>query len=191
MDLLEQNELEELGAAGVSAISKIARGIFGEPGHRTSEKQASAELSPKIPVPTDYGAIEKRACALELLRLNVVTPAQALSLGKFANVTLEHARRSLDRLDSLERNKPTVGQAARYGALGAAGGAAIGAIGNAIEHGTALKGATPKAKALNLAANAVKGSLGGGAIPLARASLDRRAELGTLRRFMHETPTEG
>jgi len=105
---------------------------------------------------------------------------------KTAGVTPERARRSLDRLDTLESNKPTVGQAGRYGAIGGVGGAGIGAIGNMIEHGSALKGATPKAKALNFAANAAKGALGGGAIPLLRNTMDRRAEVGTLHKFVRE-----
>jgi hypothetical protein len=115
-----------------------------------------------------------------------VTALQAGALRKYAAVSEEQARRSFDRLDALERNKPTVGQAGRYGALGAVGGAAIGGIGNAIEHGGALKGATPRAKLLNVGANAVKGALGGGAIPLMRNQLDRHAEVGTLRQFMNQ-----
>lgn len=130
----------------------------------------------------------KRACARELLRLHAITGGQALALGKFAEVSAEQARRSLDRLDSLERNKPTLRQAARYGAVGGIGGGAIGALGHLVETGSPTKGTTPKAKALNLAANVVKGTLGGGAIPLVRTGLDRRAETNTLRRFMQENP---
>ncbi len=103
---------------------------------------------------------------------------------KSAAVSEDQARRSLDRLDTLERNKPTLGQVGRYGGIGGLGGAAIGAVGNAIETGSALKGATPREKALNLAASTVKGALGGGALPLLRAHSDRHAEMGTLRKFM-------
>ncbi len=119
-----------------------------------------------------------------LLLLAAGAAAGAAELEKQAAVSIDDARRSLDRLDTLERNAPTVRQVGRYGAVGGLGGAAIGAIGNSIEHGSALKGATPKAKALNLAANTVKGALGGGALPLMRTTLDRRAEKNTLRRFM-------
>jgi hypothetical protein len=110
---------------------------------------------------------------------------------KSAAVTPDDARRSLDRLDTLERNKPTVRQVGRYGVLGGLSGAAIGATANAIEHGGALKGATPKAKLLNVGANAVKGALGGGAVPLLRAHSDRQAEMGTLRRFMNQDKVAG
>lgn len=130
----------------------------------------------------------KLACARELLAQGAVLPRQALDLAKFAEISPEHASRSLDRLNALEQNKPTVRQAGRYGAIGALGGAGIGAVGHLIEHGSALKGATPKAKLLNLGANAVKGALGGGAIPLVRNAMDRRAEVGTLRKFMQENP---
>jgi hypothetical protein len=125
---------------------------------------------------------------LEILRVDAENAAEWI---KSASVSVEQARRSLDRLDTLERNKPTAGQVARYGSIGALGGAAAGAVGNAIEHGTALKGATPKAKVLNLAASAAKGAIGGGALPLLRSHSDRRAEMGTLRSFMNQDKVAG
>lgn len=179
MDLLEQDELEAMGRSYGQSLRKLAARL-----RPPVEKQASALVeeysAPEIP------DVVKIACALELLRLNAITDGQAEALVKAATVTHEQARRSLDRLDSLERNKPTAGQLARYGSIGGLGGAAIGAVGNAIETGTGLKGATPKAKVLNMAANAAKGALGGGAIPLLRMHSDRRAEMGTLRKYMQE-----
>lgn len=114
-------------------------------------------------------------------------------LAKLGTVTSEDARRSLDRLDSLEKNRPTAGQVARYGGLGAVGGVAIGSVGNLIEHGTPFvhfPGATPRQKALSMAAGAAKGAISSGAIPLVRAHLDRRAEMGTLRRYMQENAAQ-
>lgn len=178
MDLLEQDELEDLGRLYGRSMRKLAAPFL--PPAPVVEKKAEKYSSPEIP------DVVKIACARELLRLNAITTGQAEALVKAATVTHEQARRSLDRLDSLERNKPTVGQLARYGTIGGLGGAAIGAVGNAIETGTAMKGATPKAKALNFAANAAKGALGGGAIPLLRMHSDRRAEMGTLRKYMQE-----
>jgi hypothetical protein len=128
----------------------------------------------------------KIACARELLAQGAVLPQQALDLAKYAEVSPERARRSLDRLDALEQSKPTIGQAARYGTIGGIGGAGIGAVGHMIETSSPLKGATTKAKLLNLGANAAKGALGGGAIPLMRNTMDRRAEVGTLRKYMRE-----
>ena len=107
-------------------------------------------------------------------------------LVKMSAVSDEAARRSLDRLDQLEKSKPTAGQVARYGALGAGAGTVAGALGNAIEHGSAFKGSTPKAKALNLAAAGAKGAIGGGVVPLVRAHLDRKAEEHTLKKYMAE-----
>lgn len=129
------------------------------------------------------------ALADELEALGGVTHGQADALRKHAAVSEEQARRSLDRLQTLEQNKPTLGQAGRYGALGGAGGAVIGAVGNAIEHGGPLKGATPRARLLNVGANIAKGAIGGGAIPLARNQLDRRAEVGTLNKFVNQQGT--
>lgn len=120
---------------------------------------------------------------LEILRVDAEQGAEWI---KSAAVSVDQARRSLDRLDTLERNKPTTGQVARYGGIGALGGAAAGAVGNIIEHGSALKGDTLKAKGLNLAASAAKGAIGGGALPLLRAHSDRHAEMGTLRNFMNQ-----
>lgn len=190
MDLLELDEIQLLGRTLRDARLKIAQCLTP-----VSEKKASKnEVSPGLHSGIDYiippatfGAV-KRACALELELIGAVSAGQARAAEKLAEVSPDQARRSLDRLDTLERNKPTLGQAARYGAVGGLGGAAIGAVGNAIEHGGALKGGTLKAKVLNLGANAAKGAIGGSALPLARAHLDRRAELGTLRRFMQEEP---
>lgn len=120
---------------------------------------------------------------LEVLRLDAEKAAEWI---KSAAVSVDDARRSLDRLDTLERNKPNIRQVGRYGTIGGLGGAGIGAVGNLIETGSALKGVTPKEKALNLASSAVKGALGGGALPLLRAHSDRHAEMGTLRKFMNQ-----
>jgi len=184
MDLLEPNELEGLGRAYSTSMRKLAdMFMFKRPSHDEpfpweKKKSSAPAIDPAVKV----------ACARELLRLNAVTADQALALAKSAAVSPDAARRSLDRLDTLERNKPNVGQVARYGGIGALGGAAAGALGNAIEHGTALKGATPKAKALNLVSAAAKGAIGGGALPLLRSHSDRHAEMGTLRKFMQESP---
>lgn len=101
-------------------------------------------------------------------------------LQKLGAVSDEHAQRSLDRLDSLERSRPTVGQVGRYGAIGAVAGPAIGAISNIIEK------KPPIGSVRSLAASAVKGGLSASAIPLARAHFDRKAEIGTLHRYLKE-----
>jgi hypothetical protein len=100
-------------------------------------------------------------------------------LEKLGAVSAEEARRSLDRLDSLEQNKPTAGQVARYGALGAAAGGLTKTISNAIESGGRPTGR-------GALAGATAGALSLGAVPLIRQHLDRKAEYGKLKRFMHE-----
>lgn len=115
-------------------------------------------------------------------------------LEKLGEVTADQARRSLDRLDSLERNKPTAGQVGRYAALGAVAGPAISAVGNVIKGKNPFEGATIKDKLRDVAAQAAKGSLSAGAVPLIRGHLDRRAEEGTLRSYLKQAasaPTRG
>lgn len=189
MDLLAPEELAALGQSYGRSMRKMAdMFMFRRTSHQQPfpwEKRDSSAPA-KGPAKEGLDSAVKVAFARELLRLNAITPFQAVELAKAAAVTTEQARRSLDRLDTLERNKPTLGQVGRYGGIGALGGAAAGAVGNAIEHGSALKGATPKAKVLNLAASAAKGAIGGGALPLLRSHSDRRAETGTLRKFMQE-----
>lgn len=113
-------------------------------------------------------------------------------LEKLGAVSAEDARRSLDRLDTLERSKPTAEQAVRYGTLGALAGGATKAISHGIEHGK-----MPGVRGVLGAA--AGGAIGMGALPLVRAHLDRRAEKSKLREFMkqgfeasaYSTPIEG
>lgn len=107
-------------------------------------------------------------------------------LEKLGAISPEQARRSLDRLDVLERNRPTGGQVARYGALGAATAPVIGMVSNVIRKKPIIEGKLLADKARSVAADAAKGALGMGAVPLARGQLDHRAEMGTLKNFLKE-----
>jgi hypothetical protein len=98
-------------------------------------------------------------------------------LVKLGVISDEQARASLDRLESLEKNKPTGGQVARYGVLGAGAGAVGKAVSHSIEHGR-----LPVGRSLGGAAAA--GAIGMGAMPLFRSSLDQRAEMGRLKKYM-------
>lgn len=99
---------------------------------------------------------------------------------KLGAISDEHAQKSLDRLDTLERNRPTLKQVGRYGAIGALAGPAISAVGNIIEKKPAFGGLR------SIAAQAAKGSLSAGALPLVRTHLDRHAEIGTLKKYVKE-----
>jgi hypothetical protein len=101
-------------------------------------------------------------------------------LVKLGAVSDEHAQLAKERLDSLERNRPTVGQLGRYGAIGAIAGPAIGAVGNLIEK------KSPFGSLRNVAAQAAKGGLAASTIPLARVALDRRAAAGTMKKYENE-----
>lgn len=178
MDLLEPEELEAMGRAYASSLRKLA--------HRQLKLADSQEITLKSASAWGPSASSPHSSSPEISYLQVDAARAAAELQKIAAVSTDTARRSLDRLDTLERNKPNVGQVARYGGIGALGGAGAGALGNIIEHGTALRGATPKAKALNLVSSAAKGAIGGGALPLLRSHSDRHTEMGTLKKFMQE-----
>lgn len=100
-------------------------------------------------------------------------------LEKLGAVSHEEASAALDRLDTLERNKPTITQVARYGGLGAATGVGVSALRNVIKgnHHGGLRG---------IAADATAGALTTGAVPLLRAHLDRKAESGVLEKYLTE-----
>jgi hypothetical protein len=109
-------------------------------------------------------------------------------LAKLGAVSDDEARRSLDRLDALERNKPTLGQTARNGAL--ASGA--GVLGHVI--GRAIEGGANKPTARSMLGSAASGALLAGGVPLVRTALDQRAEKGTLKRYLHQgdfAPNQG
>lgn len=115
-------------------------------------------------------------------------------LAKIGAISDEQARGSLERLDTLERNKPTMGQMGRYAGLGAVTAPAMGMISTAIRSGgkALVEGGTVKDKLRSVAADAAKGAVGMGAMPLLRSHLDRRAEVGTLKNYMqqpHELPS--
>lgn len=118
---------------------------------------------------------------------NIQQNANARHLNKKAAVSDEQAQSAVNRLDTLERNKPTFRQAARYGAIGAAAGPAMNLIGSAIAKKNPFKDTT---MLRGLASDATKGAIAGGAVPLLRSHLDRRAEVGTLKNYLSERQKE-
>jgi len=103
-------------------------------------------------------------------------------LQKLGAVSDEQAKASLDRLESLEKSKPTLGQVGRYAGLGAITAPAMGLIGSAIAKKPYVHAGGSLGRVL--ASDAAKGALGMGAMPLLRSHLDRRAEIGTLKKYL-------
>jgi len=99
---------------------------------------------------------------------------------KLGTISDAEAQKAIDRLESLEKSKPTAGQVGRYGALGAVGGALTKVLGHTIEHG--VGGLKPR----SLAASAATGAVGSGAIPLVRAALDRKAEEHKIKKYLEQ-----
>lgn len=102
----------------------------------------------------------------ELLKLGAISDAEA--------------QKSIDRLEALEKAKPSGGQVARYGALGAGAGALGHVVSRAIEGG---ERAVTRRSALGAAAS---GAIGMGAVPLVRGALDRHAETGKLKSYLKQ-----
>jgi hypothetical protein len=102
----------------------------------------------------------------ELLKLGAVSDRQALA--------------ALDRLDTLERNKPTKKRVARYAAVGAAAAPVIAGVGHLLE------GTKPAKGVRSLVGHAAKGALATGALPLIQQHLDRRGEKKVLKEYLHE-----
>ena len=101
-------------------------------------------------------------------------------LTKLGAISDDQARRSLDRLDQLDKNKPTPGQVARYGALGAGAGALGHVVSRAIEGGE--RAVTRR----SILGSAASGAIGMGAVPLVRGALDRHAEKKTLKAYLRQ-----
>lgn len=134
---------------------------------------------------------------VSLLKLSMVSVLNELA--KLGTVSDLEAEKALDRYESLEKNKPTLGQVGRYAALGAAAGPVIAATGNAIAGGRGSKsllghlagarGPGAMSSLRGVAGSAATGAISSGAIPLVRAHLDRRAEMGTLQKYLAEQPS--
>ncbi len=99
-------------------------------------------------------------------------------LEKLGAVSDDQAQAALDRLDTLERQRATAGQVARYGALGAASGVGIGHVRNAI--------GGVRNNWRSAAGNAVAGAVSAGAIPVMQKHFDRKAEESTLKSYLDE-----
>lgn len=116
-------------------------------------------------------------------------------LVKLGAVDATQARASLDRLESMEKSKPTLGQVGRYAGIGAITGPAVSAIGDVIRGERPLAPASsmvgkPGGTARSIAARAAVGALTSGAIPLVRGYLDREAEKSKLRQFVQDWQRE-
>lgn len=107
-------------------------------------------------------------------------------LVKLGAISDEEAQKSVDRLEALEKSKPTLGQMGRYGAVGALAAPAIGAVGNLVAGRPVFEGNNMVEKVRGVAGQAVKGGLGASVIPVARTALDRRAEVGHLKNYMKQ-----
>lgn len=126
-----------------------------------------------------------------------IAKAAADELSKLGAITDEQAQRALDRYETLDRQRPTGGQVARYATLGAVAGPAAHVVGN-LARGRGLKGAVDVAKDAagnamshgklrTLAGTSASGALTTGVVPFIRTHLDRSAERNTLKQYMGQS----
>ena len=153
------------------------RQLMGETGHATLDLGGLGLLAHGYGKTLLAKQASMHACLDELEKL-----------GESSDISAEDARRSLDRLDTLEKNKPTAKQVARYAALGAIAGPAIGAVSNVAKGKNPLDFSTAEgvSKLRGVLGESAKGALGMGAVPLVRSTLDRRGEKKELRRFVEQ-----
>ncbi len=193
---MEKGEAFGIATQQSHALGKSPKG-FGTPAARMEAKK-------KYPTPKDDKKTANPgnlAAEMENTVDKTATIALYDELAKLGAITDDHARRALDQLEGLERNKPTLGQVGRYAGLGAVAGPVVGAIGNAIrggqQPGTSLLGHLAGAKQPGMggvgravASAATVGAIGSGLVPLVRGQLDRRAAMGTLNDYLSERAKE-
>lgn len=158
----------------------------------------------------NYLEARRQACALELLKMGAVIPAQAIAISKMADAPVSHAeaKSSLKRLKSLDTSSLTGEQARRGAAIGEVAAPVLsvaqraisgdhllgGRVRHALEDFHSIKpGGGGKLRALgrvgvsaarNLAGSAVTGAIAGGAMPTVRHEVEREAERGKLKRYV-------
>jgi hypothetical protein len=169
-----------------------------EAGSGTKPGEYKKDLLRRVAVPVDpkdrWDAVEKTLMLEELYpqhagndnRLQQIHQ-RLVAKRKTAAVSDEQAQAAVNRLETLERNRPTARQAARYGTIGAVAGPTINLIGSAITKKNPYKDTT---KLRGVLGDAAKGALAGGAVPLLRSHLDRGAEVNTLKSYLHERQKE-
>ena len=131
---------------------------------------------------------------------------------KIAAHSVQEAQDALDQLQSLEDNRPTPGQIARYAALGAAVGPVVGMGRQMIQRGGVAKGlgryfsenAVPAAHGLfskpsgiawpvtrHIMGDMAAGATTSGAVPIVRGAMDRSAARSSLKHYLasQEDPT--
>ena len=181
-----REHLTEIGGLGVLAVPGIdhlqARARASLAGDDSPDAIEHRQLMGEgAHTALDVGGLGILA-APEIKKLMAMKHAMVDELLKIGAVSDEQAVRAADRLDTLERQAITPGQVARNVAFGAVTAPALGALVNVVkggaQHPTTLRG---------VAADALKGGVAGGLLPLAQRAMDRRAEESTLRDYLNNS----
>jgi hypothetical protein len=115
---------------------------------------------------------------------------------KMGAMSDEEASHTLERLDSMDKNKLTPGQVGRYAAIGAVAGPVIG-MSKSLIQGRGVGGhfgqdfTTAGRRLRHVAGDAAAGAMTSGAIPLVRSALDRSSALNSLKDYVEtQQPAE-
>lgn len=178
-----QDHLTEIGGLGVLAVPGVdhlqAQARASLAGDDSPDAVEHRQLMGEgTHAALDVGGLGILA-APEVKKLMAMKHAMVDELLKIGAVSNEQAARAADRLDTLERQAITPGQAARNATFGAATGAGLGVLSNVV------RGAKNPASLRGAAADALKGGVAGGLLPLAQRAMDRHSEESTLRDYLN------
>jgi hypothetical protein len=107
-------------------------------------------------------------------------------LMKLGAVSDTEAQAALNRLHTIERNKPTKSRVARYATFGALAAPVIAGVGNAVEGKNPLKGLSHVGKLRHVMSHSAKGALATGVLPLIQQHFDRKGEKKVLHKYLAE-----
>jgi len=174
------------GAGIGAAIGGVALPAVAYLMTRAGKYDRGALAAAEKAIETAKSQITKKAMVDELRELGVLTAGQ---LEKLSSITDERATESLNRLNKLKRDKPTLGQIGRGAAIGATVMPAASIVARAIA-GRKATGLPLYRGHRDLASMAIHGAAMGGVLPAARHRVEQHAETKTIKRYLNEHGVE-
>lgn len=168
-------QLAAEGAASISGLRSLKRHGASPAYMRDARKQLAKT----------WGSYAGRAAGAPLGALAAQSvQARDRSEPKVAGVSDQAVMQSVDRLDKLKRDAPTVGQLGRAAGVGAV----LGPVASLTQRAIAGRGAAgPTYRGVrDLAASAASGAIAGGLVPTIRRKVDQSAEKKTIKNYLNQ-----